>query len=280
MTWFQALVLGAIQGAAEFLPISSSGHLVLIPWLLGWEIDAAVLFPFTVVLHWGTLLAVIAAFWSDLVLMTSAVFQGLRTRNPFGSTEAKLAWLLLLATIPAAIAGVLFGDVIEQAFARPEWVAALLLINAGILMTGEWFRTRRNSEGGVPQAELSELKVPDAVVIGLFQVLPLFPGISRSGSTIVGGLSRGFGRFESARFALLLAVPVMLGAGVITLSDFGTISSEALQELAVGFVAAVVVGFVSIRWLLRFLSHGSLRGFAAYTAVVGTLGLAVAIFRA
>ncbi|GMR10664.1 MAG: undecaprenyl-diphosphatase UppP [Anaerolineae bacterium] len=275
MTWFQALVLGAIQGAAEFLPISSSGHLVLIPWLLGWEIDAAVLFPFTVVLHWGTLVAVIAAFWNDLVLLASAAFQGLRTRNPFGSTEAKLAWLLILATTPAAIAGVLFGDVIEQAFARPELVAMLLLINAGILMTGEWFRTRRDSEAG-----LSMLRVPDAIVIGLFQVLALFPGISRSGSTIVGGLSRGLGRLESARFALLLAVPIMLGAGVITLSDFSTISSEALQELTVGFVAAVVVGFASIRWLLRFLSHGSLRGFAAYSGVVGTLGLAIAIFRA
>lgn len=275
MTWIQALVLGAIQGATEFLPISSSGHLVLLPWIFGWVIDPSVLFPFTVVLHWGTLLAVIAAFWGDLVLLASAAFHGLRTRNPFGSTEAKLVWLLLLATLPAGLVGVLFGDVIREAFARPGLVALLLLVNAGLLMSGEWFRARHGSEAG-----LSELRPPDALVIGLFQVVALFPGISRSGSTIVGGLSRGFGRLESARFALLLAVPIMLGAGIVALGDLRTISSEALQQLALGFVTAAVVGFAAIRWLLRFLSHGSLRGFAAYCAAVGTFGLAVAIYRA
>ena len=275
MTWFQALVLGAIQGAAEFLPISSSGHLVLLPWLFGWQIDSEVLLPFAIVLHWGTLLALVAAFRSDLVLLALAAFQGLRTRDPFGSTHARLAWLLLLATLPAAIAGVLFGDVISEAFARPELVAALLLINAGVLMTGEWFRTRGDSE-----AVLSELGVRDAVAIGLFQVLALLPGISRSGSTIVGGLSRGFIRLESARFALLLAVPVTLGAGVVELGGLRTFSSESLMELALGFVAATAVGVAAIRWLLRFLSHGSLRGFAVYCAILGTLGLAVSIYRA
>lgn len=275
MTWIQALVLGAIQGASEFLPISSSGHLVLLPRLFGWEIDSAVLLPFAVVLHWGTLLALAAAFRSDLMLLASAAFQGLWTRDPFGSIHAKLAWLLLLATLPAAIAGVLIGDVISEAFARPELVAALLLLNAGLLMAGEWFRTRADSE-----AVLSELGVRDAVVIGLFQVLALLPGISRSGSTIVGGLSRGFGRLESARFALLLTVPVILGAGIVELDNLRTISSESLLELVLGFVAAVAVGVAAIRWLLRFLSHGSLRGFAVYSAILGTLGLAVSIYRA
>ena len=104
MTWYQALILGALQGATEFLPISSSGHLVLFPWLFDWDIDPEVLFPFTVVVHWGTLLAVIAAFWGDLVRLTSALFQGIRRRDPLGSVDAKLAWLLLLATIPAALA--------------------------------------------------------------------------------------------------------------------------------------------------------------------------------
>ena len=275
MTWYEALILGALQGATEFLPISSSGHLVLFPWLFGWDIDAEILFPFTVVVHWGTLLAVIAAFWSDLVRLSSAVFQGIRARNPLGSADAKLAWLLLFATIPAALAGVLFDDLIRGVFARPQVVGVLLLFNGGLLMMGEWFRTRRDSVAG-----LSELRAPDAIVIGLFQVLALFPGISRSGSTIVGGLSRGFDRLESARFALLLAVPIMLGAGIVALGDFSTISSNSAQELALGFVAAAVVGFAAIRWLLRFLSHGSLRGFAAYCASVGLLTLAAAIYRA
>ncbi len=275
MTWYEAVILGALQGATEFLPISSSGHLVLFPWLFGWEIDPEVLFPFTIVVHWGTLLAVIAAFWGDLVRLTSAVFQGIRALNPLGSADAKLAWLLLLATIPAALAGVLFDDLIRGVFAHPQVVGVLLLFNGGLLMMGEWFRTRRESIAG-----LSELRAPDAIVIGLFQVLALFPGISRSGSTIVGGLSRGFSRLESARFALLLAVPIMLGAGIVALGDFSTISSNSAQELALGFVAAVVVGFAAIRWLLRFLSHGSLRGFAAYCALVGLLALAAAIYRA
>ncbi len=275
MTWYQALILGALQGATEFLPISSSGHLVLFPWLFGWDIDPEVLFNFTVVLHWGTLLAIIAAFRSDLVYLTSAAFQGIRTRNPFGSVDAKLAWLLLLATIPAALAGVLFDDLIRGAFAEPQVVAVLLLVNGGLLMMGEWFRTRRDSVAG-----LSELGAPDAIVIGLFQALALFPGISRSGSTIIGGLSRGFGRLEAARFALLLAVPIMLGAGIVALGDFSAISSNSVPLLALGFVAAAVVGFAAIRWLLRFLSHGSLRGFAAYCAFVSLLALAAAIYRA
>ncbi len=275
MTWYQALIMGALQGATEFLPISSSGHLVLFPWFFGWDIDAEVLFPFTIVVHWGTLLAVIAAFWGDLARLTSAAFHGIRALNPLGPADAKLAWLLLLATIPAALAGVLFDDLIRGVFAHPQVVGVLLLFNGGLLMAGEWFRTRRDSAAGP-----SELRAPDAIVVGLFQVLALFPGISRSGSTIVGGLSRGFGRLESARFALLLAVPIMLGAGVVALGDFSTISSTSAQELALGFVAAAAVGFAAIRWLLRFLSHGSLRGFAAYCALVGLLALAAAIYRA
>jgi len=181
MTWVQALILGALQGATEFLPISSSGHLVLFPWLLGWDIDPEVLFPFAVVLHWGTLLAVIAAFWSDLVRLISAALQGIRRRDPLGSVDAKLAWLLIIATIPAALAGMLFSDLIRGAFAQPQVVALLLIINGGLLMLGEWFRTRRSSASA-----LSEFKLPDAIVIGLFQVLALLPGISRSGSTIGG----------------------------------------------------------------------------------------------
>jgi len=275
VTWFQALVLGALQGATEFLPISSSGHLVLFPWLFGWEIDPEVLFPFTVVLHWGTLLAVTAAFWSDLVRLVSAAFQGVRTLNPFGTAESKLAWLLLLASVPAALAGALFDSLIRGAFSWPPLVAVLLLINGGLLMTGEWFRSRRD-----PAAKPSELEAPDALVIGIFQTLSLFPGISRSGSTIVGGLSRGFSRLESARFALLLAVPIILGAGIAASGDFRTISSETVQEFAIGFVTAAAVGFAAIRWLLRYLSSGSLRSFAAYCAAVGLLCLAVAIYRA
>jgi len=274
VTWFQALVLGAIQGATEFLPISSSGHLVLLPWLFGWEIESAVLLPFAVVMHWGTLLALVAAFRSDLKLLASAAFRGVRRRDPFGSSHARLAWLLLVATLPAAIAGVTIGDVVGEAFARPEWVAALLLITAGLLMMGEWFRSRADSEEA-----LSKLGVSDAVVIGLFQVLALLPGISRSGSTIVGSLSRGFSRLESARFALLLAVPVTLGAGLVELGSLRAFSSDSLLQLALGFVAATAVGVAAIRWLLRFLSHGSLRGFAVYCAILGTLGLAVSIYR-
>ena len=275
MTWVQALILGALQGATEFLPISSSGHLVLLPWFLGWNLDPELLFPFTVVLHWGTLLAVIAAFWSDLVRLISAAVQGIRKRDPISTADAKLAWLLIAATIPAALAGVLFSDLIREAFAQPQVVALLLITNGGLLMAGEWFRTRRSSVSA-----LSEFKLPDAIVIGLFQVMALLPGISRSGSTIVGGLSRGLGRLESARFALLLAVPIMLGAGIVAVGDFSTISSDSAQEFVIGFIAAAVVGFAAIRWLLRFLSHGSLRGFAAYCAVLGLAAMAAAITRA
>lgn len=280
MTWFQALILGAIQGATEFLPISSSAHLVLIPWLLGWEFDAQVLFPFSVVLHWGTLLAVVVAFWNDLVRVTTAAARGLKIRQPLGTPEAQLAWLLLLASIPAALAGLLLGDLIREVFARPGLVAILLLVNAALLMLGERWRDRRRAQN--VRRGLGDLGAKDAIVVGLAQMLALFPGISRSGSTIVGGLSRGFIRLEATRFALLLAVPIMLGAGVVAIADLSAepTAQKIIADMVIGFLSAAVVGVVAIRWMLRYLSGGSLRAFAAYCAVVGFASLMVGYIRA
>ena len=280
MTWLQAILLGAIQGLTEFLPISSSGHLVIVPWLFEWEIDPGVLFSFTIVLHWGTLLALVAAFWKELRLLLAAFVAGLLARDPFGNSTSILAWLLLLASVPAAVAGLLLGDFVEQAFARPEFVAILLLLNAAVLSFGEWMRRRRRSAS--VKIDLDSLSRSDALVIGFAQILALFPGISRSGSTIAAGLTRGLSRVEAARFSFLLAVPIMIGAGLIALRDLSGEGAAASvgAEYLIGFASAAVVGFVTIRWFLDYLSRGSLWAFALYCVIVAAFSALIGVLRA
>jgi undecaprenyl-diphosphatase len=273
MTILQAILLGIVQGATEFLPISSSGHLVLVPWLLHWELQPAAAMAFDVLVHWGTLLAVVVYFWKDLVGLVSAAVRGLIQRRPFADPQARLAWLLLVASLPAALLGVLLKDIVEAAFARPMAVCFALLITAIILLLGERLGNR--------QRDMQALRILDALWIGLGQAVALFPGISRSGATISTGLTRGLRRPEAARFSFLMAVPVMLGAGSLALLDLLS-SPDALQyipPLLGGFLAAAVVGYLAIRWLLSYLARRPLHVFAAYCALVGLAGLIVGFIR-
>ena len=287
MTLIQALVLGIVQGLTEFIPVSSSAHLVLVPWLLGWTFEPQAAFAFNVLVQLGTLVAVIVCFWRDGVSILSAAVGALRTRR---WAEGRLAWLLILATLPAAAAGILLKDLVEQAFASPAASAGFLLVTATLLGLSEILRRRMDERPPAPPAAakaasegvgdgardaLEELKPVDSVVIGLAQALALFPGISRSGSTIAAGLSRGLTRPQAARFSFLMSVPIMLGAGLVAASDLSSLPNarELLPSLAAGFLAAGLVGFLAIRWLLRFLARRSLWVFAAYCALAGLAGL-------
>lgn len=267
MTIIQSIILGIIQGASEFLPISSSGHLVLAPYLFGWYIDPQEAFIFDVLVQVATMLAVIVYYWSDLVDILLAFVKGLLQKRPFAETNARIGWLLILSTIPAGIIALLFKDVFERAFSSPKFAAIFLLGTSLLLILGELLGKRTKS--------LSAIGFWDALVIGLFQVLALFPGISRSGSTITGGMVRGFDRKSAARYSFLMAVPVMTAAGLLASYDLLR-APTLLDNLAVylaGFLAAAIVGYLAIRWFIHYLSSKSLYPFAIYCAVIGTIFL-------
>ena len=267
MTLIQSLILGIIQGLTEFLPISSSAHLVLIPQLLGWQIPQSQVFPFDVLVQLGTLVAVIIYFWKDLWNIIKGFVKALADRQPFGSDDARMGWFLILATIPAGLAGILIKDTVEAAFNSATATAIFLFVTALFLVLAELLGKRSRS--------LTDIKWLDALVIGLFQVISLFPGISRSGSTISAGMFRKFDRPSAARFSFLMSVPVMLGAGLVSLNDAIDMPgfSEFLPIILVGFLAALLVGYLAIHWFLSFLGKRSLYVFAIYCVILGSLVL-------
>jgi len=267
MTILQAFILGIVQGATEFLPISSSGHLVLVPWITGWNLDPDATFVFDVLVQWGTLVAVFVYFWQDIITLLQAVLQGIRTGKPFEDPHARLGWFIVLASVPAAVAGLLLKNLVANAFNNPAVVSGFLLLTALLLFLGDHFSQRARN--------LQQLSWQDALWIGFSQVLALFPGVSRSGSTIAGGLFRGLERKEAARFSFLMSIPVMLGAGGIAILDLieAPDTFAQLPNVMVGFFAAAIVGYLSIRWLLHYLGNNTFREFAIYCAFVGTGGL-------
>ena len=274
MSLFQALILGLVQGATEFIPISSSGHLVLFPWLLNWD-KAPLAFDTTV--HWGTLVAVLAVFWRDLWGLYVAGLNGflaiIGIHRSYDRAQARLAWAIVLGSVPAALAGFLLEDFFEDLFGKPATAASLLLVTAGILALSERMSRQVRS--------ITSIGWIDALFIGLAQAFAIMPGISRSGSTIAAGMSRGVQREAAARFSFLLSTPVIFGAGMFKLFDL--ISAGGLDEilgaLLVGFVAAVVSGYICIRWLLNYLSHRTLYIFASYCLLFGLFNLVVALVR-
>jgi undecaprenyl-diphosphatase len=273
LSLIQALILGIIQGATEFLPISSSGHLVLTPWLLGWQFEPQQAFIFDVLVQWGTILAVIVYFRVDLLQLLIAGVRSLRGGPAWEEPFARQAWLIIVASIPAAGLGILLKSVVESTFTSPLAVSAFLMVTALILVLSEQLgRLNRTIDG---------MRWLDSLWIGIFQALALFPGISRSGATIAGGLLRGFTREQAARFSFLLAVPTMLGAGVIALLDLAQAMDTAAQisPLLVGFCAAAVVGFLAIHWLLAFLRQRRLYPFAVYCALLSLGSLLIYVLR-
>lgn len=273
MTLFQALILGIIQGLTEFLPISSSAHLVLMPYLLGWEFPADAAFIFDVLVQMGTLLAVIVYFWRDLYEIGRDFLVCLWERKPFRLPNARMGWYLILASIPAVLAGVLIKEQVEQAFDSPTATAGFLLVTALFLFLAERY--------GRQTKPLKTLSWLDSLVIGLFQAVSLFPGVSRSGSTITGGMLRSLDRPSAARFSFLMSVPVMIGAGTLAVKDLFDIPNftSYVPTLLVGFIAAAVVGYLSIRWLLAFLVKRSLVVFAVYCVLLSAVVLLVALLR-
>jgi undecaprenyl-diphosphatase len=262
----EAIILGIVQGATEFLPISSSGHSVLVPALFGLSEPGLTL---VAVAHQGTLLAVLVYFWRDLVAIVRGVLEGLWRRQPLATAEAQLGWKIAAGSIPAAVAGLLFEDFFEDIFGEPRFAALFLLGTALLLVLGE--RLHRGTKS------LSALSWLDAMIVGLFQMIALFPGISRSGSTITAGLIRGLDRETAARFSFLLGVPAIAGAGLLALLDILAAGdlAENLAVYAATLITAAVTGYLCIYLLLAWLRSHSLYLFAVYCAVLGLAALAI-----
>jgi undecaprenyl-diphosphatase len=269
MDIIQAIVLGIVQGATEFIPVSSSGHLVLVPWLLGWPSPGLV---FDTVVHWGTLIAVLAYFWRDWWALIIAWLRGL-FRWDWRDPNARLLWFIMLGTVPAAAIGFLFEGFFEALFGRPEWVSFFLLVTAGLLVVAEHLGKRTRDLGG--------MRPPDSLVIGLGQAAAIAPGISRSGATIAVGVLRGLERPAAARFSFLLSTPIILGAGMFKLVDLLEAPDAMAQvpALVTGFLAAAVAGYLCIWLLLRYLQRGRLYPFALYCVWVGVSCLIVGWLR-
>jgi undecaprenyl-diphosphatase len=273
MTFIQSILLGIIQGLTEFLPISSSGHLVIAPYLLQWQIPAQDAFIFDVLVQLGTLLAVIVYFRKDLWQIIVAVINGLIQRKPFSDPQARLGWFLVLATIPAVIAGLFFKHLVEKAFSSPLAAGLFLLGTAALLVTAELVGKRSK--------QVESVTWIDSLIVGLFQVVSLLPGVSRSGSTISGGMVRNLDRPSAARFSFLMSIPVMIGAGLVAVLDLIKIPNFTgqLPTLLAGFVTAAVVGYLTIRWLLSFLTKRSLYPFAIYSVSVSLLVVIIYLLR-
>src|SRR3954447_9648293 len=273
-TVFQAIVIGIVQGLTEFLPISSSAHLILIPQLLGWTGEFINSANFDVMLHAGTLVALLIYFWRDVVRLLRAFFASIRDRSLGTDPDRKLAWLLLISTIPAAILGVLFESFFDTYFRdNLLFIPVLLIVGAAVLYVAE--RAARHTR------EIWEITWLDSLLIGLAQAFALLPGISRSGIRIAGGLFLGMQRDAAARFAFLIGIPVIGGATIWKLRElaFGSLSSTDALALACGMLAAAISGVLAIRFLLRYLQGHNTDVFVAYRIGFAVVAAALLLMR-
>lgn len=268
LEFVEAIFLGIVQGLTEFLPVSSSGHLLLAQYFLGLDQTRFGL-SFDVAMHLGTLVAVVVFFRRDLARMAFAFLRSLRTRSLPSDPDGRLAYLVLASTVPAALIGYFLEDFFETAVRSP-WVVILTLVLVGVLfIVGEAVGHRARTA--------PKLTFREAIGIGLAQAAALVPGISRSGATITLGLFLGLKREEAARFSFLMSVPIIAGAGVLQMTEVvseGMGANDALL-FVVGFVTSAAVGYLAIRFFLRFVVNHSLRAFAYYrfglAAVVAAL---------
>ncbi len=265
MNVIEAIVLGLVQGLTEFLPISSSGHLRVVPAFLGWEDPGA---AFTAVIQLGTMAAVLVYFRRELWRIAMAWTH--EFGRPLGelSHEAKLGWFILLGTIPISIFGVVFADEIESGARDLYLIGSALILFSFVMLAAEWV--------GSKQRQLDEMTRHDGIFIGFAQALALIPGVSRSGATISAGLLRGFDRAAAARYSFLLSVPAVVLSGLFELRDIGGPGAASVESTVIATIAAFISGYAAIAWLLRYLANHTLGIFIAYRIPLGIAVIALA----
>jgi undecaprenyl-diphosphatase len=287
LSWLEAGVIGAVQGVSELFPVSSLGHSVLIPaWIGGsWARDLDVArsespyLAFIVGLHVATAIALVIYFWRDWV----RIIRGLVTsivRREVADDDQRLAWLLVLATIPVGLIGLIFEHWLRTHLGKPDVAASFLIVNGAVLLAAEWF-SRQNADvdaeyvderesGPESDARLAKQSIAGGVLVGSAQILALAPGLSRSGVTMVAGLLKGLRREDAARFSFLLATPVILAAGALKLHDLsGPLGDGIRGQVVFGSVLSGVGAYLSVRFLTRYFAHRSMRPFGIYCMAAG-----------
>ncbi|MCW2858221.1 MAG: undecaprenyl-diphosphatase [Marmoricola sp.] len=293
ISYFQAIVIGVLQGVTELFPISSLGHSVLVPAWIGGDWNKLVTqtstkaseqspyLAFIVALHVATAVALLWFYRRDWIAIISAFFTTLKTRRVETSTE-RLAWLIVVATVPVGITGLVLEHTFRVLFAKPGAAAAFLTVNGLILLLGEWLRRRSVASTQVlePGAtahgtrKIEALSYPEAATIGVFQTFALLAGISRSGITMVGGLVRGLDHEDAAKFSFLLATPVILAAGILKVpSLFGAAGDHIHGQVIVGAITAGIAAYASVRFLTRYFTTRTLTPFAIYCLLAGVASL-------
>jgi undecaprenyl-diphosphatase len=282
----QAIILGVVQGLTEFIPVSSSAHLIIVPWLFNWNDQVLNGLAFDLALHLGTLVALLIFFASDWVRLIRAGVASIVDRKIDSDTDRRLAWFVVLGTIPGGVVGYLAESKVEELFHQPGAphqtsamvaMAVILALLGALLFIAERFAKHLLG--------MNQLTLSDAIWIGLAQALAIFPGVSRSGSTITVGLALGLQRETAARFSFLLSAPIIAGAGSKSLFNLynqirdGTISQHELFVFPIGFVAAAISGYLCIRFLRRFLQHNSTDNFVYYRWVLALLIVVVSLLR-
>jgi undecaprenyl-diphosphatase len=261
----QSIVLGLVQGATEFAPVSSSGHLILVPWIFGWALigDADVSKSFDVALHVGTLLGALVYFRADVARYAGALFRSIGARR-IGTPDERIAWALVLGTIPGAVAGALFEDVIQEKLGAP-WLIAVMLVAFGLLLVVVDRRARTDRSYG-------SIGPKQGLLLGAAQALALQPGVSRSGVTITAARAMGLDRPSAARFSFLLSLPIIAGAGAYKAVDLAQTGLQGhAAEFATGIVASAISGFLVIWVILRYLQRHDFSAFLWYRIALALL---------
>ena len=290
LTFLQAIVIGLFQGVTELFPVSSLGHSVLIPAWLGWhnlvgaESDESFFLAFLVGLHVATALALLVFYWRDWVRIVGGVLTSIRRRK-VETPDARLGWLIIVATIPAGLTGLIFEHKLRTQFAKPLAAAVFLTINGLILIAAERLRRRasirelattgpQSTDSLEPGRRLDTMKYREAGVIGFFQIFALLAGISRSGITMAAGLLRGLDHEDAARFSFLLATPVILLAGLLKLPDLtGSLAAGQHGQILVGSLCAFVSALLAVRFLTRWFKTRTLWPFAIYCLAAGLISI-------
>lgn len=262
----QAIILGITQGLTEYLPVSSSAHLVLVPSFLQWHITEDEAFIFDVLVQLGTLLGVFIYFFDELKNISLDFLKHIFTGFSFKNSNTKLAWLVIIATIPASVIGLIFKSLIKGYFSSTLATGCFLIITAALLYAAEKFKPKKQQ---YPNYKTS-------IIMGFFQALALMPGISRSGSTIASGMFCGLARKEAAKFSFFMSIPVMLGASIVASKDLyenSHLIDSMLIPIIIGFIAAAVSGYLVIRWFMEYIAKKSLLIFSYYCLVLGLISI-------
>ena len=292
ISYIQSIILGLLQGVTELFPVSSLGHSVLFAWLFGWtgilkgqSSQGSFFLAFLVLLHVATATALLIFYREQWIKIIKGFFSSVKKRKADSSNE-KLAWLIIVATIPAGLIGLIFEHTLRTQFAKPLSAAIFIIINGGILLIGDRFM--RDHHMRAPKRDFlletsakhtaSKMSFKNALAIGTVQVFALFAGISRSGVTIIGGLFSGLDYEDAARFSFLLATPIILAAGLLKRPDFfGPLANGYRPQMIVGAIAAGVSAYLTVRFLDKYFRNKTLRPFAIYCLAFGTISLIIGL---